>query len=135
MALNTVSYRPFTVNEVPESLLVRVMKPLRAGGTAPLSLYNQTPPYTAKVSLQKPDGTVTTRSATIYNPANLPTDYPDDFTTSETGWVQVQWQAGDFDQPGTYLVQISVDNGVVILKSPDLWAMEVNDAPASAVVL
>jgi hypothetical protein len=134
MPLTTVAYGPFTENEIPEALLVRVMRPLRAGGTTPLVIYNQTPPYVASVSIEDPLGTVTTRAAEVMIPADLVTDYPDDFDTSEEGWVRVTFLEGDFPTAGTYSVQITLDNGTVLLKSTDVWAAEVAVGPASAVL-
>lgn len=133
VALTLVAYGPFTENEIPEALLVRVFKPLRAGGTAPLSIFNQSPPYTATVSIQPPSGPVFSRSCEIVDPADLPLDYPDDFAAPEQGWVRVFWQDGDFDTSGAYQVQITLDNGSIRLKSTDVWTPEVNVGPASAV--
>jgi hypothetical protein len=135
VALTMVAYGPFTENEIPEALLIRVMKPLKAGGTAPLEIFNQTPAYTAQVSIEDPAGAaVVTRAAEIMDPADLPLDYPDDFASSEEGWVRVVWQASDFTDVGTYKVQVTLDNGVLLLKSTDVWQPEVNVGPASAVV-
>ena len=134
MALTMVAYGPFTENEVPEALLVRVLKPLRAGGTAPLEIFDQTPPYVASVSIEDDQGNVTTREADIMDPADLITEYPDDFVTLEEGWVRVAWDAADFVTAGEYQVQITLDNGTVRLKSTDVWVPEVNVGPASEVV-
>jgi hypothetical protein len=129
-----VAYGPFTENEIPEALLVRVMKPLKAGGTAPLEIFGQAPAFTAQVSIEDPGATVVTRAAEVMDPNDLPIDYPDDFAAAEEGWVRVVWAAGDFDVEGTYTVQVTLDNGVVLLKSTDVWQPEVNVGPASAVV-
>jgi surface antigen len=134
VALTLVAYGPFTENEVPEALLVRVMKPLRAGGTAPMSLFNQTPAYAASVSIKNPASVIVTRTADILDPATLPTLYPDDFSASELGWVRVVFQPTDFnDGAGTYEIQVALDNGTVVLKSTDVWQANVNVGPASAV--
>jgi hypothetical protein len=134
VALTLVAYGPFTENEVPEALLIRVMKPLRAGGTAPMSLFAQTPAYVATVAIKNPASVIVTRTADILDPATLPTLYPDDFSASELGWVRVVFQPTDFnDGAGAYEIQVVLDNGVVVLKSTDVWQANVNVGPASAV--
>jgi hypothetical protein len=133
VALTLVAYGPFTENEVPEALLIRVFKPLRAGGTAPLEIFAQTPAYTATVSIEDPLAAVVSRPAEIMDPADLPIDYPDDFVGAEEGWVRIAWAPGDFDADGLYRVQVTLDNGTVVLKSTDVWTPEVNVGPASAV--
>jgi hypothetical protein len=134
VTLTLVAYGPFTENEVPEALLIRVMKPLRAGGTAPMELFAQTPAYVASVSIENPAAVVVTRTCDILDPADLATLYPDDFTGPEEGWVQVVFAPTDFnDGEGTYQIQVSLDNGVVVLKSTDVWQAEVNVGPASLV--
>ena len=67
------------------------------------------------------------------DPSDLPTDYPDDFTSAEEGWVRIPWEDGDFPTAGTYSVQLTLDNGVVRLKSTEVWVIEVNAGPASDV--
>jgi hypothetical protein len=133
VALTEVQFGPYTQGEIPEALLVRVLRPLRAGSTAPLEVFNQTPAYTATVHIEAPNETSTSRAAEIMDPADLPVDYPLDFSSAEEGWVRVIWQNGDFDQVGTYRVQIVLDNGVVRLKSTDIWLPELNLGPAAAV--
>lgn len=134
VALTFVAYGPFTENEIPEALLIKVMRPLRAGGTTPLELFDQTPAYSATVSIQPPTGLIEHRAAEIMDPADLLTQYPDDFTELEDGWVRVTWEEGDFPADGTYAVQVTLDNGEVRLKSTDVWRPDVNVGPASAVV-
>jgi hypothetical protein len=134
VALTLVAYGPFTENEVPEALLIRVMKPLRAGGTAPMSLFAQTPAYVATVAIKNPAAVIVTRTADILDPAQLTTLYPDDFSASELGWIRVVFQPTDFnDGPGAYEIQVVLDNGTVVLKSTDVWQANVNVGPASAV--
>lgn len=134
VALTTVAYGPFTENEVPEALLVRCFKPLRAGGSSPMDLFAQTPNWDATVSVLGPTGPASSRSAEVMDPADLTTDYPDDFSGSEDGWVRVVWQDSDFTDEGAYQIQVTLDNGIVRLKSTDVWVAEVNSGPASDVV-
>lgn len=133
VTLTAVAYGPFTENEIPEALLVRVLRPLRAGGTIPLEIFNQSPAYTATVSIQPPSGTIEHREAEIVDPDDLPIDYPADFSEAEEGWVRIAWEDGDFPDDGVYRVQVTLDNGIVRLKSTDVWTPEVNVGPASAV--
>jgi hypothetical protein len=134
VALTLVAYGPFTENEVPEALLIRVMKPLRAGGTAPMSLFAQTPAYVATVAIKNPAAVIVTRTADILDPAQLTTLYPDDFSASELGWVRVVFQPTDFnDGAGAYEIQVVLDNGTVVLKSTDVWQANVNVGPGSAI--
>ena len=134
MPLTSVAYGPFTENEIPEALLVRVMRPLRAGGTAPLDIFNESPAYVATMSMQRPDATIDSRDAEIMDPTDLATEYPDDFSSAEEGWVRIIWEEGDFPTAGNYQVQITLDNGVVRLKSTEVWIIEVNVGPASAIL-
>lgn len=142
MPLTIVEVGALTQGEIPEALLIRVLRPAREGGpndgtNLPLELYGQTPAFVATVHVQPPTGAAIERAATILDPATLPTAYPEDFATAEEGWVRVDFANGDFDEidPGTTgtQVQVVLDNTVVRLKTRDVWEFAVADGPAAAV--
>ena len=105
-----------------------------AGANLPVPFYNQTPPFTATVHIEKADGTKATRATTIVDPATLPTAYPEDSADAEEGSFRVDFATGDFDVLGACTqVQVVLDNGVIRLKTRDVWEYEVADGPAATV--
>ena len=134
MELEIVEFGPYTVNEVPEPLYVRVHETLRDGSTKPMELHGQQPEWTARVSIQPPSGTVETRGAEIVDPQTLTTAEPDNFQEAEEGWVRVDWDDGDFTESGVYEVQLTLDNGDLRLKSTAVYKPNVVTGPAADVV-
>ena len=136
MELDTVIFGPYTKNEVPEPLYIRVYRSLRGGGTEPMKLHNQTPSWSAKIVLEPPGGlSPVQRSATIVDPQTLPSDEAGSFDEAEDGWVRVDWASGDFSEEGTYSLQLVLDNGTLLLKSTALYQPTVVPGPAADVTL
>lgn len=142
MPLETVAVGTVTQGEIPEALLIRVLRPTRdagpnGGDDLALPLYDQTPAWVATAYILQPDGTTITRPVDILDPATLAATYPEDFAAPEEGWLRIDFEDGDFDQVtdsgNEVQIQVTLDNGVLRLKTRDVWEYGVADGPAAAV--
>lgn len=145
MALNIVPIGPYTQNEVPEALIIRWLRTHADGTTSGLPLFNQTPAWTVNAHIDKPSGAEVTRLCEILDPATLTTEFPDPgdqgtggVTDGDDGWVRMTFAATDLDELTTgdlYLIQLTADNGTLLLKTQDAWQPTVHTGPAAEAVL